>query len=345
MKFKYYYLLFGIVLIGFSSNAQTEKTKVNITNPGQDIEIIGELGVPMGQMVTVTGIIVQGPRKGSEYGYNLVVQKIDTTSVQKFIRIPLTPYFHTDDQINITNASKVKFGKTYRLRAYETGEFAGRPLGAIREINFLAQTVNYYFRNELVVLSAVEIDAFDYHPSDFLGREGLFIGKAKNKKGRSYIVGKNWSIELPNDFKWSAADNNKKAEILGLVSATENEGVFKVSQGEPKLSKLKDQLGRTVTLHGTAWSMNGHWWFNYRGIDLYIEDMENLPNWYDYDNHGKAIEITGQLFKENLPRIDQISIKHIRDLEMQFIVKDATWKPLDGLLVPEEIDEWLRYSY
>jgi hypothetical protein len=32
-----------------------------------------------------------------------------------------------------------------------------------------------------------------------------------------------------------------------------------------------------------------------------------------------------------------------RKLKVQFIVKNASWKPIDGLLVPEIIDELLKW--
>jgi hypothetical protein len=62
--------------------------------------------------------------------------------------------------------------------------------------------------------------------------------------------------------------------------------------------------------------------------------MNELPNW-NVENHGRSMEISGILEQDKLPDIDQISLKENPDLKMYYIVRHASWTPLDELLTPE----------
>lgn len=92
--------------------------------------------------------------------------------------------------------------------------------------------------------------------------------------------------------------------------------------------------GRKVTLRGMARSLNGEWWFHYRGTDLYVEGMDKLPGW-TVENHWRPMQIEGTLERASLPSLDQISLKPDRDLAEYFIVREPSWKPLPALLGPE----------
>jgi hypothetical protein len=98
--------------------------------------------------------------------------------------------------------------------------------------------------------------------------------------------------------------------------------------------RLGDQRGRQVELRGTAWSLNGHWWFEYRGIQLYVDGMNKLPGW-KAALHGSPMVITGTLDEDNLPNINQIAIKSKPDKAKYFIVRKPKWQPLKELLAPE----------
>ena len=334
--------LLSLCFLSICSFAQSKKSKVLITNPGKTIELVGELGVKLGKLVTVEGLVVEGPYKGYENGPNLIVQKIGDSVIQNLIRIPLTPFWPNWEDFSKENKPNLKIGKSYRLRVYETGAYIGSSWEARNEANLLTlQTSSFYFRNELRVISGIKLKPIIDHPSDFIGRKGLFSGTAKNINDVAFIVNRNWRIELAKGFKWKLIDINKKVEIYGEIISTKSEDVFQVKEEKPRLVQLEDQLGRTVKLRGKAWSMNGHWWFNYRGTNLYVEDMENLPNWA-VDNHGRAMEISGVLKKEKKPDIDQITLKSNPDLKPHFIIKNANWRPIDGLLVPEIIEELKR---
>jgi hypothetical protein len=48
------------------------------------------------------------------------------------------------------------------------------------------------------------------------------------------------------------------------------------------------------------------------------------------------MEITGTLEQAVLPRIDQITLKPNRDTKLYFIIRKASWKPIEELLAQEE---------
>lgn len=69
-----------------------------------------------------------------------------------------------------------------------------------------------------------------------------------------------------------------------------------------------------IKLYGKAYDSNGEWKFNYRGAWIYVENRNDLPNWV-MENHGRPFEISGTLYNERLPRVDQIGLKSKRDLK------------------------------
>lgn len=98
--------------------AQDIKTSVPIFNLGDRFELVGELGVKLGETTTVEGTVVEGPFKGYEGGPNLVVKVVNGKSTQHLIRIPISPYFGefgkaTFDGKPLPNCEN---GSTYRLR-------------------------------------------------------------------------------------------------------------------------------------------------------------------------------------------------------------------------------------
>jgi hypothetical protein len=316
--------------------AQDAKTAVPIFNLGDRFELIGELGVKLGETATVEGTIVEGRFKGYEGGPNLVVAVVNGKRTQHLIQVPISPYFGEFGKANFDGKPNPKcdIGSTYRLRVYETGEFVGVPSDAYREAGIGLQTTGFYFRNSLRVISGEKIDAIECHPNDFLDRDALLSGFAKNELGAPTIVSSTWKLILADAAVWSDAEIGKCAEVFGTIRTTEAENTYRVEKCRARLTSLDDQLGKRVALRGTARSRNGHWWFNYRGTDMYVDGMNNLPNW-TADNHWRPIEVTGVLEQDALPRIDQISLKSDRDLATYFVVRHPKWTPVDELLTPE----------
>lgn len=328
------FILFLLFLLNITSEAQDSLRKVNILAPGQNIVFVGELGKPLGSFLTVRGIVVEGPAKGYEDGPNLIVHMINDSATQVPIQIPLSPYLN---EFGKGTMPAIKAGNSYRLRVYETGEFLGSPDGAFKEAGVVIQTTGFYFKNRLIVLAGEKTDPLTWHPGQFEGREALLAGIAENENDTACIRGASWKLRLVNIPKWTAFEIGKQAEVFGTIQGTPAANLFYVLQGRPRLIRLEDQLGKKVSLRGMAISLNQYWWFNYRGIDVYVEKLEKLPGWSG-ENHFMPMEITGILDQEKLPRLDQISLKENRDLKMYFIVRNATWAPVNELLEPELVD-------
>lgn len=172
-------------------------------------------------------------------------------------------------------------------------------------------------------------------PADFVDREALLEWKAVSRDQKAYIDGGGWRLLTDPAAAWPKDAEGKTVEGFGTVKKAD--GKFRLEKGTTRLVKLEDQRGRAVELRGTAWSLNGHWWFEYRGTRLYVEGMKDLPGWKS-GLHGCPLIITGTLDEANLPDIDQISIKNDPDKKKYFIVRKAGWKPLDALLAPERVE-------
>jgi hypothetical protein len=314
-----------------------------ITNTICAQTMIGELGVKLGTTITVEGRIVEGPSKGYEGGPNLLVKTINDSSIQKPIIIPIKPYWgEFGEKVVISiepNAEKyslpeVIIGKTYKFRVYETGEYVGCPLDAYREAKIILQTSGFYFKNELVVISGEMIKEIECKPSDFVNRKALISGVSKNIKDTAYITDSNWSLKIIGVQKWNKSELDKEVEVYGKIMGTNNKNTYYVENVEPRLLHLEDMEYKTVILRGQARSMNGDWWFNYRGENIFVEKMNLLPDWTG-DNHFRAIEISGVLKPIDAKDIDKNEIENNRYCNGDYIIVNPSWKPIDGLLTPE----------
>ena len=306
--------------------------QIQITNPKEQAKLIGQLGKPLGTTLTVQGIIVDISSKGYKDGLNLTVQNINDSSIQELITIPLAPYF---GKFGDKPFPKLEKGSTYQLRVYETGEFVGIPSEAYKEAGIILQTTGFYFQNRLIVLSAEKIKPIKATPNNFVGQIALISGIAKNENDTAYINASKGKLRLIGFRKWTTSEIGKLAEVYGKIEQTETKGIYNVRDCNPRLVKLEDQIGMIVKLRGKAISLNGYWWFNYRGTDIYVEKMEELPNW-TVDNHFRPMEITGILEQAVLPRLDQITLKTNRDSKLYYIVRKPSWTPIDKLLAIED---------
>jgi len=335
MHTKYLILLMSsLMLFGEQS------VKVPMEKLGTEYELIGKLHAPLGKLITVVGVVVEGPFKGYEGGPNLRVQQIQGKYYQKDIQICLSPYF--TDWGESAALPKLKNGETYEMEGYETGGFVGVPHEAYSKAGLMIQTSGHYFRHEFVAIKAKLTKPISYAPWMFSGEKALLSGVAKSLAGDAALVGDGWSVIVKRGEKWNDHVEGKKIESYGLYNpdSTAKEEpnrankTFDLVDGWWRLVALEDQVGRMVALRGTARSMNGVWWFHYRGTDLYVDGMESLPGW-TYTNHWQAMQIEGRLEKAKLPSLEQISLKTDRDLVEYYIVRDPKWKPLPELLAPE----------
>src|SRR5262245_182035 len=117
------FLVFTI-LISFlspSSIAQDKPLDVPISNTSPKVRLIGKLHEPLGTVVTVQGIVVEGPFKGYEGGPNLRVQRINGKATQEHIQIRLAPYHDDFGETHVQGAPlpSLSFGKSFEFEGYE----------------------------------------------------------------------------------------------------------------------------------------------------------------------------------------------------------------------------------
>lgn len=306
---------------------------ISIINPDKKLKLIGELGLKLGETATVCGIIIDGPSKGYGDGPNLLVQKINGVSIQRFIQIPVKPYPFME--FGKHPLPKLEYEETYRFRLYETGEFVGTPDEAFNEAGIVFQETGFYFQNRLILISGKKTNKVEWKPADFLGREALLQGIAKNEGSIPIIYNSKWKLKLLDVDPWNESEIGKQVEVFGKVQKENGLGSYYVKGSQPGLIQLEDQLGKKVKLRGTVRSENNYWWFHYRGTDLYIDNIDKLPDWEDV-YHWQSIEVKGFLEHERLPDIEQIGLKEDRDLKMYYIIRDASWSPVDELLSLEK---------
>ena len=335
---------FWIMLLATATFAD-EPQAVPISRLEKDFELVGKLHVPLGKVIEIEGIAVEGPFKGFEGGPNLRVQRIGGNYHQQDIQIVIKPFFYDwgkEATVGGEALPKLEFGKTYHMQGFETGGYVGVPGEAFRRGAVVVQTTGHYFQTRFVVIKAKPIEPIVFSPSMFEGQRALLTGVARTTEGHSVMQGPDWAVIVSRGKSWPEDIEGKHIETFGMYNPDSSrkdgpkvaEQYFDLIDGRWSLVHLKDQIGRKVVLRGTARSQNGVWWFNYRGIDLYVEDMEQLPGWTS-DNHWRPMVIEGKLDQATLPRLDQVTLKRDRDRAEYFIVREASWKPLGTLLSPE----------
>jgi hypothetical protein len=130
---------------------------------GDRYHILGKTNRPLGELVTMQGVLVEGPSKGYEDGPNLRIQRINDRATQDGTETRLRPYSGS----KATEWEKsLHYGKTYELRGYEEGGYVGVPGKAFEEAGILLQTCGFYFHLDFVVLKAKEIKPIAFEPAD-----------------------------------------------------------------------------------------------------------------------------------------------------------------------------------
>jgi hypothetical protein len=275
---------------------------VEIGDLGIKYDLLGRTHQPMGKVIVLQGVIVEGPFKGYEGGPNLQVQRISGVATQEAIRIPLVPMFG-DFQRN--DPVKIVRGKTVELQGYEAGEFVGVP----SHVPVIFQTCGFYFKSEFRVIAGKPIPAIVFQPADYVDRKALVEGRASNFKGKPAIEANEWRVRIDGAL-WPDNLIGKEAEAIGVIRRdTDPTGrLFHLSGAKGRLVQLSDQLNRPVELRGTAWSRDGVWSFEYRGQEIYVDGMDDLPGWSS-ENHGGPMMIRGTLYRAKRPDLEQISLK------------------------------------
>lgn len=292
--------------------------------------LMGKLHRPLGEVVKIQGKVVEGPFKGYEGGPNLIAHRINGKATQELIQIKIRPYMY-DFGHDATMLPKLNMGEEYEFEGYETGSFVGIPSEAYDRAGIGLQTSTFYFSHTLVVYKGKQLPPLAWSPVDFIDRSAVIAGRAVSADGKSFIAGKGWQLQVNAETPWPEHYTGQEVEGFGVIRKTDKPETFIMEDAMTRLVHLKDQLGRKVSLRGTAWSLNGHWWFNYRGTKMYVEKMKELPGW-NANLHGRPVLIEGILNEAELPSLNQITLKEDRDLAKNYIVRQARWKPLEALM-------------
>src|SRR5262245_15064358 len=149
------------ILLLASALFADEPQSVSVTQLGKDFQLVGKLHVPLGQVIVIEGIAVEGPFKGYEDGPNLRVQRIPNRHYQEDIQIVIEPFFNYEWGKTVGNHAlpTLEMGKTYQVEGYETGRYIGVPEEVYRRESAKMQTVvGHVFLTRFVVTQAKEIE-------------------------------------------------------------------------------------------------------------------------------------------------------------------------------------------
>ena len=127
--------------------------------------------------------------------------------------------------------------------------------------------------------------------------------------------------------EWPAKLLHKHVRVHGTIRG--NPGGWRIENATTELTNLADRIGDTVSLEGTFWSLNGHWWFSAAGENLYVTDADNRTVTFPSSSHARAARVTGKLLRQLRPALDQVSLKSDRDLVPTFVVAHAKFEFLE----------------
>ena len=143
--------------------ADQERKDIPIEQLGQQYQLVGKLGVPLGQVVRVEGEIVEGdPNLKDRGGPWLRVSRIAGQPTPTEVSVEIEPYFYKwGEPAEFGGAAlpKLEVGATYEMEGYETGGFVGAPEEAADRAGVAIQNYEfgYSFREHLVVYKATLI--------------------------------------------------------------------------------------------------------------------------------------------------------------------------------------------
>lgn len=307
------------------------------------VKIIGQLGKPFGTIVTVKGVLVDYFSKRGDSGPNLIVQMINDSATQQFIRIPIKALWGLDENA----IAKLQFGATYKFRVFEEGRYTGTPPGIYERTQSAPQVVSYdttqdghttvtvpgyvpqaspvHFQNFLLATDWEKTEQIPWHPEQFFNKKGLLTGIAKNEGDTAIVEQGALIVKLPGLKKWSDNVTGQNAEVYGVFKNTAKKDIYILAAGWAQPVKLQQQVSQVVKLRGEAVQLNGYWWFNYRGTDIYIENMDKLPEWKTH-TYSRLIEITGLLEKNEKKYAGRI---------FEYTIKNASWALTDDMFLLE----------
>ncbi|HWB27239.1 MAG TPA: hypothetical protein VG738_17305 [Chitinophagaceae bacterium] len=230
--------LYLLSLVANTCFAQDVKINIPFQSIRSKFILMGELGKPFGTPLTVKGIVVNYFSKRGDDGPNIIVQSINDSAIQSFIQIPIKDFLGkvTDDPI-----ANLIYGATYRFKVYETAGFIGIPYKMYSEEPFvkitaapdtangmtevvvpgyIPQSSGFNFQNELIAKYGEKIEPIKWSPVQFMDRNALLSGIARNEGDIPVIQNTAWKLQLVGCRKWADAAVGKLAEVYGKVSET-----------------------------------------------------------------------------------------------------------------------------
>ena len=150
MRCEYRMLAIFVALIVFAvviANGQdkTVPKTVSALDLQSGTQIIGLLGVPLGELVSTRGRIVESNTKGG--GTLLEVVEVNGKALSETLQMKYSVW----EWGNI-GQTPLPIGPMLKLRVYETGGMVGIPIEAMRETTFV-QTEDWGFSTSLVLLN------------------------------------------------------------------------------------------------------------------------------------------------------------------------------------------------
>jgi hypothetical protein len=126
--------------------ATRQRTSVYTETLNSSHELIGPLGKPLGELITITAKVEPKKRKGAFEDY-VSVSKVNGILLQEPRKMPVRLW-------QWANTKKLLAGQELLLRAYQDGGMIGVPLKAMQETVFVG-VGGYSFTTWLVVINEV----------------------------------------------------------------------------------------------------------------------------------------------------------------------------------------------
>ena len=306
---------------------------VPIEQFGKGFRLLGKFKQPLGDLVRVQGLIVNGPGKGFEDGLSIRVFRINGQADQEFLQVKIRDYYGRAEIPNLIP------GYMCELEGFETGGFVGIPAEAIKRGGAVAQTAGFHFLHEFKVIEVTEIKLQPFAPADFLGRDMLVQGQAVTENGSAYIAGNKWKLLVDNGTPWPRNTEGKTIEARGVVRTIGKSATYRLENSgkanNARLVKLQDQTGKPVVLKGVVAEKNGEYSFHYRGQTLHVDGLKDLVA--QTGLRGEA-QLSGTLDTLRVTVESTDSFNGERITRTEYIVRKPALKPTEPLLAIERAE-------
>lgn len=347
-----------LAFVASAANTNAQKTTgIPMAKIGSTYQVLGRTGEPLGIMVTLHGVVIEGHRfKGDVDKPILQVQKINGRTSQQCIEIPIQPYATdfgkpyfvldldapwppTPDPER--SLPQLEFGKTYEFRGYETGGFVGDPDEASSDGGIGKQSRGFYFTSHFVVVKGKKVQPIVFSPADFLDRKALVHGRAANHDGKAWLTGEGWQVEVLQNGVWPESLVNARVAVTGVLGKEPNAKLPHIKACRVGRDHLKDQINQHVEFRGEARELNSRWFMRHNGREILVEDMDRLAATHKLDLRT-PIEVRGILRKERIN--NRVFGYEDEQPKEQYIVREASCTSVDDLLPIERFGEPCPWS-